>query len=293
MLLLNKDVVRRSFLMQYRISKLVHASILLIVLLIHLCIFLLLFGQQINSWVNKHVTVSLEQDYTVTHMLSAGATDSTELFQDDASAQAQQDQSTQEHTQPAYSTPPAAPELSTLQEDSWTQSKDILNTNSCAQTTKQPCVRKANGAKRHLTLADISRGFLRSVQQEAGHNRSSACSAKELALQIYASKVWNSIKNAFLVGENRLRLPNAVHARTQLYVTINRAGKLVNIELVYPPQCTELKGIESLLVARAQEVGLFAPFGAQMSGETQRFCFPLLIQGEEGFHSYSLRYGAQ
>jgi hypothetical protein len=278
--------------MQYRISKLIYASILLIVLCIHFCLFLLLFGQQIHSWVDKHITVSVTQeDYTVTHILSSGAQQPTQSFQDDASAQpTTDDQQIEQHTQAAYSTPPTNPEQALQLGAPDTHKQDLRSTNDCCETTtNRPTERKTHSSPRNLTLADISRGFMRSVQQESGHN-SSACNAKELALQIYASKVWNSIKNAFLVGENRLRLPQAVSARTQLYVTINRSGQLVNIQLAYPAQCAELKGIESLLIARAQEVGLFPPFGTNISGETQRFCFPLLIQGEEGFHSYSLRY---
>lgn len=277
--------------MQYRISKLIYASILLIVLCIHLCLFLLLFGQQVHSWVDKHVSVSvIQEDYNVTHILSSGAQNSTELFQDDASVQPiTGDQEIDQHTQAAYSTPPANQQQQ-LQGASSTQQQGLINTSNCSEpTTNQPTECKTYSSQRNLTLADISQGFMRSVQQESGHN-SSACNAKELALQIYASKVWNSIKNAFLVGENRLRLPHAVSARTQLYVTINRSGQLVNIQLAYSAQCAELKSIESLLIDRAQEVGLFPPFSAHMSGETQRFCFPLLIQGEEGFHSYSLRY---
>lgn len=276
--------------MQYHISKRLYVVILLAALFVHLCILLLLFSQPIISWADKHVAISFEEDdYTVTHILSAGSQSSTELFQDDASTQADYEQSTDTHAQPAYSTPATPIEQSQAQAPA-SQSKTVDNANSCTEPTN--AVRpKTKTSKRQLTLADISRGFMRSVQQEAGHNHS-ACNAKELALQLYASKVWSSIKNAFLVGENRLRLPQAVRAHAQLYVTINRAGKLVDARLVYPAQYAELKSIENLLIARAQEAGLFPPFGAQMSGETQRFCFPLYVQGEEGFHSYSLRYGA-
>ncbi len=139
------------------------------------------------------------------------------------------------------------------------------------------------------TLADISRGFLKSVKQHAGHN-TTAHNPKELALQIYASKVWNSIKDAFLIGENRLRLPASVHVTAQLHLTIDRSGKLVDIKLIYPQHITEVKPIEQLLVSRAHQAGLFPPFPAAMAGQTQRFNFPLVIQGEEGFHSYSLGY---
>lgn len=237
----------------------------------------------------QHEIILLLQDetYHANKLLSAGQTISTTIFQ---------------HEQPEASN--NADSSETIQEGI----SHITATPSCPTTkTASPVIIKnkkqspvrASGTTTHKTrrstttsgptLADISRGFLKSAKQHAGHNKATH-NQKELALQVYASKVWNSIKEAFLVGQNHLRLPASVNVQAQLNITIDRSGKLVDIKLMYPAHATELRPIEQLLIARAHEVGLFPPFSHQMTGQTQRFSFPLVIQGEEGFHSYSLGY---
>ena len=152
-----------------------------------------------------------------------------------------------------------------------------------------PAAQRRTANKKAVTMADISRGFIKSVQQEAGHNNASR-DMKQLALQIYATKIWNIIKNAFLVGDNGLHLTEDVSTHTQLILTIDRTGKLLNIHLDYPKHITAVRNVERLIVSRAHQAGLFPPLPAQIPGTSKTFSFPLFIEGQKGFHAYSLGY---
>lgn len=143
--------------------------------------------------------------------------------------------------------------------------------------------------KKAVTMADISRGFIKSVQQEAGHNTASR-DMKQLALQIYATKIWNIIKNSFLAGDNGLHLTEDVSVHTQLIIAIDRTGNMLNIHLDYPKHITALRNIERLIISRAHQAGLFPPLPVQIAGASKTFSFPLFIEGQKGFHAYSLGY---
>jgi hypothetical protein len=142
---------------------------------------------------------------------------------------------------------------------------------------------------RAVTMADISRGFIRGMQQEAGYNKP-AQDIRELTLQLYATKLWNIIKNAFLSGDNGMHLQEDIRIQAHLIVTIERSGALRQIHLDYPKDITAARQIERLIVSRAQRAGLFPPLPAGIPGTSKTFSFPLLIEGQKGFHAYALGY---
>jgi hypothetical protein len=169
------------------------------------------------------------------------------------------------------------------------QQPEQPNAVSMPQQQKMPLKQRRTANKKQITVSDISRGFIKSMQQEAGFNQASR-DMKQLALQIYATKIWNIIKTAFLVGDNGLHLTENVSTHTHLILTIDRSGKLLNIHLDYPKQVTALRNIERLIISRAHQAGLFPPLPAQIPGTSKTFSFPLFIEGQKGFHAYSLGY---
>lgn len=139
-------------------------------------------------------------------------------------------------------------------------------------------------------LIELTQGFLKSMQQEAGHNRPAVNDIRQLSLQMYSSKIWHIIKQSFLAEDNSLHLSRPVQAQTQLVVTIDKEGKLRDIVLLYPQHMPEIRLIERLIISRAQKAGLFPPLPNSVTAATKSFSFPLFIKGEAGVHSYSLSY---
>lgn len=249
------------------------------------------------------------QTYTAQKIISAGQHQpATVLFQDEApsgddiiaSAQheeAQVAQETEQHTESKTQAPLDEPqeEAKTTTFETFAkpmpthQTPEVPAAVPVPQQQQAPAAQRRTANKKAVTMADISRGFIKSVQQEAGHNSASR-DMKQLALQIYATKIWNIIKNAFLVGDNGLHLTEDVSTHTQLILTIDRTGKLLNIHLDYPKHIAAVRNIERLIVSRAHQAGLFPPLPAQIPGTSKTFSFPLFIEGQKGFHAYSLGY---
>ena len=294
--------------------------ILLASLILHMSITIIMFRQSVDNWALKMIpfTEHDEDEYMIKEILSAGQQPATVLFQDEQPSEhmstQQQDineplqeieQANEAYEHELFADTQDQEEQITMQEPEHEQqeleqkeAQPEVGTNMVTEKqTEQTKPRRRKKIEQHkktinkqnITLADISRGFMKSMQEEAGYNNA-ARDMRQLALQVYASKVWNLIKNAFLAGESCLHLPRAVSAHTQLIVTINRSGTLMDIHLAYPKHITELRQIERLLVSRAQQAGLFPPLPEQIKGETKRFSFPLHIEAEEGFHSYALSY---
>lgn len=274
---------------QYQLSKRQSSAILLLSLAIHFAIIIILLHHHPSDWQQKLIPLPLnnQDEYVVQQILSTGQSPATVLFQEEAPEEPQTVAAEDDISEALE--PSEAMQENRQQEQS--SESTTITTDSAPEpspTPTKPKRRKKKVAKREsVTLAQISQGFIKSAQQEAGYNNA-ARDSKQLALQIYASKVWNCLKNSFLVGESCLHLPQSVSAQTQLSVIINREGKLIDIKLIYPEQITELQHVERLLVGRAKQSGLFPPFSTQMQGETQRFSFPLYIKGEQGFHTYAL-----
>jgi hypothetical protein len=299
---------------QYRISKGRTLIVLLISLLLHFALVMLILWQSIAQWHQQSIMMQHEIDdetYIAQQLLSSGQQQpATVLFQDEAPSGSETTQTDEiieeqesEHIEQLFEEKTKTPaELQPdLQAEATTQTTIIpepaptqMNAEKPQEiqkprTKKKKIKHKRTNNKQPITMADVSRGFIKSFQQEAGHNNASR-DMKQLSLQVYTTKVWNLIKTAFLAGDSNLHLPEAVSTHTQLTLTIDRSGKLINIGLDYPKHITALRNIERLLITRAQQAGLFPPLPANVKGASKTFSFPLFIQGQPGFHSYSLGY---
>lgn len=241
-------------------------------------------------------------------ILSSGQVPATVIFQDDAPSgndltaspvqdytqQAQDTEQPAEHkTQPPIDQPleqaPSDAHQTFAKPIPTPQSSETSSTIPIAEQQISAEKKRRTGNTKQVTMADISRGFIKNIQQEAGFNSASR-DAKQLTLQIYATKIWNILKNAFLAGDNGLHLSEDVSAHTQLVVTVDRSGKLTHIHLDYPKQIAALRPVERLIISRAHQAGLLPPLPAQIPGSSKTFSFPLFIEGQKGFHAYSLGY---
>lgn len=295
---------------QYRISKHKTVIVLLISFLLHFVLLTLILWQSIIQWDKNPLLINQTDDetYVAQQLLSAGQQPATVLFQDDvfsgyeSSSTSEQDTSQNpEQIEQLFEEKTHAPseedraDVEPLAEKTIAEPAPTQLTTEQPKATQKPRINqqkaklKRTANKKNITMADISRGFMRSIQQEAGHNTASR-NMQELSLQMYSSKIWNLIKNAFLACDTNLHLPEAVSAHTQLVLTIGRSGKLLDIHLNYPKHIAALRNIERLLISRAHQAGLFPPLPVNIKGASKTFSFPLYIQGQAGFHSYSLGY---
>lgn len=272
---------------QYRISKKESSLIFLLTCIIHLIIFIIIFYHNPKEW-QKVLPLIDEHDYFVQQILSSGQEPATVFFQDEKEPEPHIVKAEDNITQALE---PSEDMQEIMQQQEESHRSDIVSISKPQEDEPVATIPKRHKKKvskrDNVTLTQISQGFIKNAQQEAGYNNA-ARDMKQLALQVYASKVWNLIKNAFLVGDSSLHLPQSINTQTQLVLIINRQGILVDIKLIYPKSISELQNVERLLINRAKQAGLFPPFSAQMQGETQRFSFPLHIKGEQGFHSYAL-----
>ncbi len=274
---------------QYPISKKESTVIFLLTCIIHLAIFIMIFYHNPKEW-QKILPLIDEDDYLVQQILSSGQEPATVFFQDEIEPEPQMVKAEDNITQALE---PSEDMQEMIRQEEESHRSDIVSVSKPQENEPLATIPKRHKKKvnkrDNVTLTQISQGFIKSAQQEAGHNNA-ARDMKQLALQVYASKVWSLIKNAFLVGENCLHLPQSINTQTHLILTINRKGMLVDIKLIYPQETPELQNVERLLINRAKQAGLFPSFSAHMQGETQRFKFPLHIKGQQGFHTYALSY---
>ena len=143
------------------------------------------------------------------------------------------------------------------------------------------------------SLAQIAAGFMKSTQQEAGHNAPpKTTTSDQLIAHQYGSKIWNLIKNCFRVNDNKLYLPQSVDTKAYLVVTIKKSGELIDIHLESNNYSDSLKQIEQLIVKHARSAGLFPPLPSIFTKEQKTFTFPLHVNGQAGCHSYQMSYNS-
>jgi hypothetical protein len=259
--------------------------IIVIAILLHLlCMYMLL--HQYGIPLPEQVEPPLDENaYIAQQLLSAGQQQATVTFQHEPPSDDvhEQEQLPTPHAQEEATTAMALPET-------------IETPTTRPQPTHPRRAARPLPARQKTTnhdptkLAQITQGFLQSMQQEAGFNQPAVQDIRQLSLQMYSSKLWHIIKQAFLAEDNSIHLSRPVQAQTQLVVTIDRDGKLRDIALLYPQHMPELRLVERLIVSRAQHAGLFPPLPNSVTTASKSFCFPLYIKGEAGVHSYSLSY---
>lgn len=280
-------------------------------LVLHVVVIITIFSQSLKQ--SQGLLLPLDDanaTYLVEQVLSAGEQQpaATVLFQSEplsgdaivpaSGASAMQEEQEIEQQAIDQTSPPLD-----QQEEPATTFESFAEPIPTAQTAEQPAAQaipeqsahiqteRRTTNKNSISLTDIARGFIKSMQQEAGHNKAKAQQdMKQLALQIYASKLWHIITQSFLAGDNGLHLPEDVSVKSILTLTVDRTGKLMHIFLDYPHRIAALKNIERLIISRAHQAGLFPPLPEHIPGTSKTFSFPLLIEGQKGFHAYSLGY---
>ena len=305
------------------ISKKRKASIICLTFLLHLLLLLLFFHHYVAHKDHAHTMPSpLDDDdiYMVQQLLSSGQQEpATVLFQDDAPSgealpekqealetdleelhtpkEMQQEEAPDEKPEePGNDAPQDEPieeevNIAPLLEEVHAAPAMAAPQKKAPPKPKIKRIRPREKTtnKQQITFADISHGFIKSMHQEAGYNQATK-DMRQLSLQVYTSKVWHLIKQSFLAGDNSIHMPHAVDTQTQLLLEIDRTGKLLHIQLLYPPQIPELRKIEQLIIKRSQQAGLFPPFPPHIKANSKVFCFPLHVSGQEGVHNYSMSY---
>jgi hypothetical protein len=279
-------------------------------IILHLLPLAVLFQHSIHQQANLTHAPYDHETYIAQTLLSAGqACAATVLFQDEDPSgdalsgniphadaqQAQESESVQERIDKTSTPLNELEEKTDLVSDTFKAPNP--NHQEPEEATTQPVPQQQPSAhllarttnKHAVSLADVSRGFIKSIQQEAGYNQASR-DIKQLTLQVYATKLWNILKNSFLAGDNGLHLHTPVNVHAQLILTVDRNGSLSSVFLEYPKHITAMRTIERLIISRVHQAGKFPPLPTHIPGTSKTFSFPLFIEGQAGFHAYALGY---
>ena len=165
----------------------------------------------------------------------------------------------------------------------------------------------AHPNKQQLTMADLAHSFMRQVrdekqikyhydpQQQRGgmpgvySPAKNGCSGKELALQMYAGKVFMMMQQSAHALSSLIYANADFTEQSLLEITINYDGKLLRVALDPP---IHEKDVELAVQKIVERVGLFPPIPKHFNTDSMTLTFPLNIQGTKGFGRYSLSYSA-
>lgn len=169
-------------------------------------------------------------------------------------------------------------------------------TESIGKTTKVSThkqIQKTEAQKKKaITLADIARGYMHHVAQEQEHTMEtqirSLPSSKQMALQVYSTKIFALLEQAAKVNKKMLYAPEDRTTNAILILTIGRDGKL--LEACLTPPLHE-KEVRDWLFSFINQVGLFPPIPKHLKQEKITLQYPLKIDMQQGFGTYSLYYG--
>lgn len=162
--------------------------------------------------------------------------------------------------------------------------------------------------KKQLTLADITRGYIKQVRKEqestsnytynpAGHNTPTRHGAyapptdgTALAEQIYASKLYNLLEQSAMAYSSQIYSCKDLEMETIIEVTIEKSGKILDV--ILKPELPE-KDMQNALCLIVKRVGLFPPIPKQFHKQRIILSIPIRIRSKQGFASYRLLYGVQ
>ncbi len=164
-------------------------------------------------------------------------------------------------------------------------------------------------SKKQLTLADLAHSYMNQVrndtqtkynydpQRKSGTTgrgmpgvyspASSSCTGKELALQMYATKVFTMMQQSAHALSSLIYANSDFTEHSLLEITIDHTGKLERVAL--NPPINE-KDVELAVQKIVERVGLFPPIPKHFNMDSITLTFPLNIQGAKGFGRYSLSY---
>ena len=192
---------------------------------------------------------------------------------------------------------------------SWIGAAGVKQARRQTQSNAQPVTTSApkKDVQRKLTMADITRGYIKQVQQEhdvTGHctyNQGGSSSgpirygvnepptdAHALSEQIYASKLYNLLEQSAQAYSNQIYSCHDLEMETMIEVTIEKSGKILDVAL--RPELPE-KDMERALCLIVKRVGLFPPIPRQFRKQRIILSIPIRIKSQQGFASYRLLYG--
>jgi hypothetical protein len=186
-------------------------------------------------------------------------------------------------------------------------STGIKTIHHAGTTGSSQASRKTGTPHKSLTLADITRSYVKQVhkeQNETGHytynkNGSSSgsvahgiyappASGVALSEQLYASKLYNLLEQSAQAYSNQIYSCNDLDMQTIIEVTIEKNGKILDVTLNPPiPE----KDMERALCLIVKKVGLFPPIPRQFHKQRIILSIPIHIHSRQGFASYRLLYG--
>jgi outer membrane biosynthesis protein TonB len=141
-----------------------------------------------------------------------------------------------------------------------------------------------------ITLAQLTQGFLQSVQREHGAVPQ-AMDSMEMARHAYGTKVWRILSQSVNARQKALNLFHDFRAQMVVIMTISKDGTLRNLSFEYPahtPQ--EIAHFEELLRTAAYSTGLYPPIPTQFKVDMITLRFPVGVNGNQGLHPYQLMY---
>jgi len=137
------------------------------------------------------------------------------------------------------------------------------------------------------SLADIAQGFIKSMHHERGTDKYEQ-DTKKMSEQIYASKIFNMLSQAFKTESETLFSPRAISTKALLIISIEKDGRLAHIELQHPRKTPELQNMEQLFITTAHKVGLFPPLPQSFNADRATFSLYIKIDLEKGMGRYFL-----
>jgi len=147
------------------------------------------------------------------------------------------------------------------------------------------------------TLSDITKSYIQHVRREEfkAEQKQSAqaiyaphADGKNLAFQVYSSKVANCIQQAAHLQKNLIYAEKNFNAQSIVSLNLDKDGKLLHVNFSPP---FEEKDISNAIESIMKRVGLFPPLPKSLEVDSIVLTFPINVRGEKGFGHYSLSFG--
>ncbi len=142
--------------------------------------------------------------------------------------------------------------------------------------------------KKQVTLADIAKGFIKSVERERENQASALPDGKQLSLQIYGTKIWSLLEQSAKAQRSSIFVHTPVDNTITVVLTIGKNGSLINAQLKPP---TKEPSINSIIFSIIKNAGLFPPIPNHLGKKQLTLQYPLRIKAEPGYGVYELSYG--
>lgn len=144
--------------------------------------------------------------------------------------------------------------------------------------------------KNTITLAQLTQGFLKSMQHDEDGATHQKFDQKKMAQQVYGNKVYTQIKRAINADKLAINLEEDLHTKVLFVITIDKHGNILRAFLDHPKKTRSLLAIERSIAHSAHNTGLFPPIPKSLGLETKTFKYPMVIDSKRGTHTYSLMY---